>query len=80
MALTIVVHLRDGEPMTGEVDDYPDPEHNYLTLQNPRRLDGKDLHFIAPGVTKVLWPIHMISFIEIMPTDDSDQIIGFVRE
>jgi hypothetical protein len=80
MAMTIVMHLNDGEPIKGEVDALPEPTDSYLTISNPRKIDGKDLHFIAMGVTQVIWPFHVVSFIEIMPSDDSDQIIGFVRE
>ena len=49
-------------------------------VSNPRKLDGKDLHYLAVGVVQVIWPMQRINFIELMPTEEDEQIIGFVRE
>jgi hypothetical protein len=35
---------------------------------------------LVEGVTTVLWPLARIHFIELMPTEEEDKIIGFVRE
>jgi hypothetical protein len=51
-----------------------------VTVNNPRRLDGKDLHYLAENVTSVIWPVARLNFIEIMPTREDEDIIGFVRE
>ncbi len=80
MSQSVILHLKDGEPVLGEVDELPEPTHETITLNNPRRVDGKDLHYLAVGVVQVIWPIGVINFIEIMPSEEADQIIGFVRE
>jgi hypothetical protein len=79
MAITLVVHLTDQDPVVCEVDEMPDFQDQIIKVSNPRLLDGKDLHYLAAGVVEVLWPIHRINFIEIMPMDE-EEIIGFVRE
>jgi len=49
-------------------------------LQNPRRLDGKDLHYLSEGVVTVYWPISRINFIEVIRGEEEEDLIGFVRE
>jgi hypothetical protein len=51
-----------------------------ITVTNPRRMDGKDLHYLTENVVTVMWPIHRLNFIEILPTKEEEEIIGFVRE
>lgn len=79
MAHTIVVHLTEEDPVVGEVDELPKQSDTLIRLLNPRRLDGNPLHYVAAGVVEVAWPLHRVSFIELMPAED-DLIVGFVRE
>jgi hypothetical protein len=51
-----------------------------MILHNPRRPDGKDLNYIMEKVVTVIWPISRISFIEVLPSEEEEDIIGFVRE
>jgi hypothetical protein len=80
MAYTIVIHLSNEDPICGEVDQLPAPTDTVLTLRNPRRRDGKDVHYLGNEVITVIWPINQISFIEVMPSEGEERIIGFVRE
>jgi hypothetical protein len=79
MAISIIVHISDEDPVLGEVEVLPDVTHFLVRISNPRRIDGKELHYINPGVSEIIWPMHRISFIELMPSEE-DEIIGFVRE
>lgn len=80
MALSIIIHIMDTDPILCEIEELPDPSHQILTVTGARRVDGKDLHYLSPGVTTVLFPVNRITFIEVVPREDEDQIIGFVRE
>ena len=80
MSVTVVLHISDEDPAVGEVEALPAPTDSTITVTNPRRLDGKDLHYIARGVVTVIWPMHRVSFIELMPSEADEEIIGFVRE
>ena len=51
-----------------------------VVINNPRRLDGKELHYLADNVITVIWPFSRINFIELMPSKEEEDIIGFVRE
>ncbi len=77
---TVLVHIANEDPILGEVDELPAPTDQTILVKNPRRRDGKDLHYLMANVTQVIWPILRISFIEIVPGDEEEQIIGFVRE
>ena len=79
MPLSIVLHIQNEEAVIGEVDEIPAPTDYLVTVTNPRRLDGKDLHYLTENVVTVIWPVHRLNFIEILPSKD-EEIIGFVRE
>lgn len=80
MAMTVIVHIRNAEPMLAEIDDFPGPTDTILKLSNPRQRDGKDLIFLEHNVVTVYWPWAEISFIEIMPGDSAEEVVSFVRE
>ena len=77
---TLLIHIQNEDPVLGEVDELPAPGDTLLTVKNPRRRDGKDLHYLDANVTSVLFPVSRIVFIEIMPSGEEEEIIGFVRE
>lgn len=80
MAYQVVVHISNEDPILAEIDELPSPTDTLVILRNPRRRDGKDLHYLQSDVTAVIWPINQISFIEILPGEGEEKIIGFVRE
>jgi hypothetical protein len=80
MAITIILHILNEEAVVGEIEELPASADNMLTINNPRRLDGKDLHFLSENVVTVIWPLHRVTFIEVMPSKEDEEIIGFVRE
>ncbi len=80
MPHSVILHI-SGEPsILGEVEDLPKVTDQIITIMNPRQKDGKDLHFIDNNVTKVIWPMSKVSFIEILDGAGDEKIIGFVRD
>lgn len=77
---TILIHIMNEDPILGEVNELPTPTDQSITVRNPRRRDGKDLHYLQANVTEVIWPMGRIAFIEIIPGEEEEEIIGFVRE
>ncbi|GAB4489022.1 MAG: hypothetical protein Fur0016_19990 [Anaerolineales bacterium] len=77
---TILIHILNEDPILGEVNELPAPTDQIITVKNPRRRDGKDLHYLQANVTEVIWPMVRIAFIEIIPGEEEEEIIGFVRE
>lgn len=80
MPLTILIHINNEDPVVGEIEELPSPTDLTLTIQNPRKRDGKDLHYLQSDVTTVVWPWSRISFMEVLPSGAEDEVIGFVRE
>lgn len=80
MPLTVLLHIQNEDPIVGEIEEMPSPTDTSLMVQNPRRRDGKDIHFLNDDVSIVIWPWSRISFLEILPSGAEEEIIGFVRE
>ncbi len=80
MAYTLIVHISNAEPIVGETENLPSPNDTMVVIQNPRKLDGKDLPYLAENVQTVYWPIQHINFIEVISEGEAEAIIGFVRE
>lgn len=72
--------MTNEDPVLGEIDEFPAASDNILILKNPRRRDGKDLPYLEPNVSTVLFPITRVSFIEILSGGEDEEIISFVRE
>ena len=80
MAFTVVVHIPNDEPIIADMDELPTRTDTIVVLNHPRRRDGKDVHFLQNEVTTVIWPVNQISFIEVLPGEGEEKIIGFVRD
>jgi hypothetical protein len=80
MTHIVLLHVSGEEPIAGEVDELPKATDTVVTITNPRRRDGKDIHYLDSRAVKVIWPMEKISFIEILSGEEAEQIVSFVRE
>ena len=80
MAYTVIVHLAGEASIVGEIEELPKNADTIIMINNPRLRDGKDIHYIEPNVTKVIWPLHKVALIEILESEEEESLIGFVRE
>jgi hypothetical protein len=80
MSHTVVVHIPNEDPICGELEQLPATNDTTVTIHNPRRRDGKDIAYLAEDVITIIWPISQIAYIEVMPSEGEERIIGFVRE
>ena len=80
MAFSIILHISGESSIVGEIDELPKNTDTIITISNPRLKDGKDIHYIEPNVTKVIWPLSKIGLIEILEDEEDEALIGFVRE
>ena len=80
MAYEVLIHIHNSEPIRAEMEELPSTSDTMIKVLNPRQRDGKDLHYIDVNVMVVYWPINQISFLEILSSEDEEQVIGFVRE
>ena len=69
MAVTVIVHVMGEDPFLAELEDLPEPTHQSVILANPRRRDNKPLYYLERETISVIFPLHRINFIEIMPSE-----------
>ncbi len=80
MSTTVIIHIRNAEPILAEVEELPQASDTFITLSNPRQRDGKDLMYLERNVVNVIWPLAEISFIEILPGETAEEVVSFIRE
>ena len=81
MAITLILHIANEEPIVGEVDQLPTSADSAIILQNPRRRDGKDMpNLSSSSVTTVIFPMNRMTFIEVVPGEEEEKVFGVVRE
>jgi hypothetical protein len=56
VTFTIILHVQNADPVVGEVDELPSTADSLVMVHNPRRVDGKDVHYLADNVVTVYWP------------------------
>jgi len=77
---SVLIHIQNEEAILGEVDALPGPNDTTVVVKNPRKKDGKDLAFLDANVNTVVWPLQRINFIEVLSSEEEEEIITFVRE
>lgn len=80
MSITLLLHVNNEEPILCEVEKMPEPADQLIIAHNPRLRDGKDIRSLQANVTTVIWPWTRVNFVEIIPTDEEEKVISFVRE
>jgi hypothetical protein len=81
MAITVIIHIANSDPIVGEVDELPDPSAQFVTCVNPRARDGKSIVYIDASATRVMFPWSRISFIETLPSEeDQVELESFFRD
>jgi hypothetical protein len=80
MAYSVILHIAGESSIMGEIEELPKPADTIVTVSNPRMRDGKDIHYLEHNVVKVIWPIHKLTLIEILESEEEENLIGFVRE
>jgi hypothetical protein len=91
LALSAIVHLMGEDAFLADLDDLPNPIHNYVLMRNIRKKDGKPLTYVTDGATAFMYSWDRITFIELMgdiplngkapvSTAQGTTILGFFRE
>jgi len=78
--ISVIVHVANEDPIVCELENLPDLQDSLIFIHNPRRRDGMDIHYLDEDVNSVMFPVHRINFIQILPSADISEIVGFVRE
>lgn len=77
---SVLVHINNEDPVMGEMDALPSASDTMIIVRNPRRKDGKDLHYLEANVSTVIWPVTRLNFIEVIPSAEEEEVISHFRE
>lgn len=80
MPHTVILHIAGEPSIVGEVEELPKATDTLMVVSNPRLRDGKDIHYLEHNVVKVIWPVDKLSLIEVLESEEEENLIGFVRE
>lgn len=80
MSYTLLIHMIGEDPVVAEVEELPGPSDQVLVCNNARRRDGRDIHYILPEATTILFPWHRIHCVEVLPAEGEEEIVSFIRE
>jgi len=80
MPYSVILHVAGESAIVGEIEELPKNTDTIITVSNPRLRDGKDVHYLEPNVVRVIWPIAKLTLIEILESEEEENLIGFVRE
>ncbi|MFN2216414.1 MAG: hypothetical protein ACK2TS_05665 [Anaerolineales bacterium] len=80
MAQTLLIHVLNEDPIVGDVDELPSLTDTLVSINNPRRKDGQDIHYLDARVVTILIPVARITFIEIIPSEIEEEIISFIKD
>ncbi|MBN1313199.1 MAG: hypothetical protein JXB30_17455 [Anaerolineae bacterium] len=80
MTFQIQVHISGDDPVVLDVDELPNTNDQWIIGTNPRRRDQKEVSYILREVNQVMFPITRVNFIQILPSEQEEDIPTFVRE
>jgi hypothetical protein len=81
MAITILIHITNADPVMAEVEELPKTSDQFILCTNPRARDGKPMHLFDPEAVRFIFPWHRISYIEAYPSEeDRTEVETFFRD
>jgi hypothetical protein len=80
MTYQLQVHIAGDDPVVIDVEELPDTNAQWIIGTNPRRRDQKEVAYILREVNQIMLPINRINFIQILPSEQEEEIPTFVRE
>ena len=70
--ISLLLHIQNSEPIKVDVEEMPKPGDIVVIGKNPRERSDKELTIFDEGVTTVVFPIHRINYIQVLPTGEED--------
>jgi hypothetical protein len=80
MSIEIILHMQNDDPVIAEIEALPGPTDQIITVTNPRRRDGRALHYVTEGAAAFIFPWSRITFIEIMEVEEAAEVVEFFRD
>jgi hypothetical protein len=77
---TVLIHIVGEESIVGEIESIPEPTDQVLIVNNLRLRDGRDVSYLLPETDTVVYPWTRIHCVEILPSEEEEEIVSFIRE
>ncbi len=72
--VTLILHMINEDPVVGEVSEIPVKTDTLIFLKNPRRRDGKRLHYLEESAELAAWPVSRLSFFEVLRAEHETEL------
>lgn len=80
MSFRLQIHIAGDDPVVVDVDELPKPSDTMIIGSNPQRRDQKEVAYILREVNQIIFPVHRVNFIQVLPSEQVEEIPTFVRE
>lgn len=81
MAYNVIVHVMNEDPFVAEMEELPNAADQTISFTNPRRRDGKPVHYFDREAVNFIFPWHRITFVEVLaPRRTRDEVVEFFRD
>lgn len=80
MPHTVLVHVLNEDAVVGEIENIPEPTDQVLIVSNLRLRDGRSVPYLLPETDTVVYPWARIHCVEILPSEEEEEIVSFIRE
>lgn len=80
MPYTLLMHIVGEPTILAEAEQLPSPNDSIITVTNIRQRDGKDLPNVDAAATHFIFPWTRVNFIEVLGTEEEEEIVGFARD
>jgi hypothetical protein len=78
---SVIAHMSGEDPFLAEMVELPKTTDTLVELFNPRTRDGKPLRYATQGMSSIIYPVHRVTFIEVMAGEEERaQVVEFFRE
>jgi len=77
---TVLIHIMNEEAVVGEIESIPEPSDQVLIVSNARLRDGREVSYLLPETDTVVYPWTRIHCVEILPSEEEEEIVSFIRE
>jgi len=80
MSHTVLIHLLNEEPILAEIEEIPKPSDQVLIVSAARRRDGREVSYLLPEASKIVFPWSRIHCVEVLLGEGEEDVLSFVRE
>lgn len=75
MKYSIIIHLANGEPIEGDIDELPHPQALFVAVKNPHRRGNRELDWLDPRTNTLLVAFSHIVSIEVVVVRSDQELV-----